>query len=144
MLLSTGGVETSAFRNILSEALDDAVSGLSTFTGASQLLRSSRLGRSFRLADTFEKLSSLGLELDQDGVRTAMGLGKILNSSLYHIKLGIKHKARIPVPGSYTLVGVCDEDRYLLPRQIYGTYNIANHYSLSSDFALRCSMCPRI
>ncbi|KAF8604246.1 RdRP-domain-containing protein [Ceratobasidium sp. AG-I] len=119
MLLSTGGVEASAFRNILSEALDDAVSGLSTFTNASQQLRSKRLGRPFRLAETFDKLSNLGLELSQGGIRTAMGLEKILNSSLYHIKLGIKHKARIPVPGSYTLVGVCDEDKYLLPKQIY-------------------------
>lgn len=144
MLLATGGVEASAFRGILAEALDDAVSGLSTFDGASQQLRNNRLGRPFRLADTFEKLSILGMELNQDGIRTATGLEKILNSSLYHIKLGIKHKARIPVPGSYTLVGVCDEDKYLLPKQIYGMYNIFNYHLLFSYFVVWRSMRARI
>jgi RNA-dependent RNA polymerase len=119
MLLWTGGVDDSVFEKLMSEALESTTSGMKDFFGAAKQLISNRLGHPFRLANTFHKLSRLELELDQPGVHTS-GLQKILNSALYHIKRDLKHKARIEVPGSYTLVGVCDEDNYLRPRQIYG------------------------
>lgn len=116
----TGGVESEVFEKLMSEVLESTISGMKTFRGAAKQLVLNRLGYPYRLAATFHKLSYLGLELDQPGVETT-GLHKILNGSLHHIKLLLKHKARIPLQGCHTLVGVCDEDDYLLPRQIYGT-----------------------
>jgi RNA-dependent RNA polymerase len=119
MLLWTGGIESSVFEKLMADALEATISGMQTFGGAAKQLITNRLGRPFRLANTFDKLSRLGLEPDQPGVRT-VGLHKLMNAGLYHIKIGLKHKARIPVPKSYTLVGVCDEDKYLRPKAIYG------------------------
>jgi RNA-dependent RNA polymerase len=119
MLLWTGGVESSVFEKLMADALEATVSEMQTFGGAAKQLFANRLGRPFHLTNTFDKLSRLGLEPDQPGVRT-VGLHKLINAGLYHIKRGLKHKARIPVPESFTLVGVCDEDKYLRPLEIYG------------------------
>lgn len=126
MLMWTNGVESSVFEDMMQNTLKDAVEGLQTFEGAKGLLFRNRLGGAFHLSDTFHRLSKLKLELDQPGVRTK-GLDKLLNGALYHIKVGLKHKARIPVPDSYTLVGVCDEDNYLRPREIYACVQRFDH-----------------
>lgn len=119
MLMWTGGVESEIFEKLMSDVLENTISGMKTLNGAAEQLVFNRLGRPYRLAGTFRKLSQLGLELGQPGMETA-GLRKILNASLHHIKILLKHKARIPLQGCHTLVGVCDEDDYLLPKQIYG------------------------
>ncbi|KAG8739905.1 hypothetical protein FRC10_005004 [Ceratobasidium sp. 414] len=132
MLLWTNGIESSVFEKMMANTLESTVSGMQTFAGVARLLINNRLGRSYRLANTFSKLSQLQLKLDQPGVRT-VGLHRLLNTSLYHIKAGLKHKARIPVPDSYTLVGVCDEDNYLKPREIYACVQRFNHKTGKTD-----------
>ncbi|KAG9094141.1 hypothetical protein FRC07_011353, partial [Ceratobasidium sp. 392] len=59
------------------------------------------------ILNRFAKLSCLGLELNQPGVQD-VGLRKLLDAGSYHLKLGLKLKARIQVLGSYTLVGKFD------------------------------------
>ncbi|CAE6500268.1 unnamed protein product [Rhizoctonia solani] len=118
VLLWSGGVEDQVFVDLMKDTLAETVSGMSTLDGVARQLLANRLGAPFHLANTFHLLSRLKLELDQENVRTS-GLHKILNATLFHIKRDLKHKARIKVPDSYTLVGVCDEDDYLRPRQIY-------------------------
>ncbi|KAG9109630.1 hypothetical protein FRC07_008274 [Ceratobasidium sp. 392] len=126
MLMWTNGVESEVFEDLMARALESTIAGMQTFGGAAKLLITNRLGRPFRLANTFEKLSRLQLEPDQAGVRT-VGLHKLMKGGLYHIKIGLKHKARIPVPESYTLVGVCDEDNYLRTREIYACVQHFDH-----------------
>ncbi|KAF8753423.1 RNA-dependent RNA polymerase [Rhizoctonia solani] len=99
VLLWSGGVEDDVFLNLMKDNLAETMSGMTTLGGL----------RSYSLQI---------IELGQDGVRTS-GLHKLLNATLFHIKRDLKHKSRIKVPDSYTLVGVCDEDDYLRPRQIY-------------------------
>ncbi|CAE6379822.1 unnamed protein product [Rhizoctonia solani] len=118
VLLWSGGVEDDVFVNLMKENLAETTSGMTTLAGAAKLLIANRLGVPFQLASTFNRLARLDLELDQEGIRTS-GLHKLLNATFFHIKRDLKHKARIKVPASYTLVGVCDEDDYLRPRQIY-------------------------
>ncbi|CAE7097912.1 unnamed protein product [Rhizoctonia solani] len=118
VLLWSGGVEDKVFVDLMKDALAETTSGMSTLNGAARQLIANRLGAPFHLASTFHRLSRLELELDQEHVRTS-GLHKLLNATFHHIKRDLKHKARIKVPDSYTLVGVCDEDDYLRPRQIY-------------------------
>ncbi|KAG9099926.1 hypothetical protein FRC06_004696 [Ceratobasidium sp. 370] len=126
MLLWTNGVHSSVFEKMMADTLESTVSGMRTFTGVARLFIDNKLGRSFQVANTFSKLSQLQLELDQPGVLT-VGLHRLMNTGLYHIKANLKHKARIPVPDSYTLVGVCDEDNYLKPRQIYACVQRYDH-----------------
>ncbi|CAE6425702.1 unnamed protein product [Rhizoctonia solani] len=118
VLLWSGGVDDKVFVDLMKDTLAETISGMSTLGGAARQLLANRLGAPFRLAHTFNRLARLELELDQENVRTS-GLHKLLNATLFHIKRDLKHKARIKVPDSYTLVGVCDEDDYLRPRQIY-------------------------
>ncbi|KAJ1307617.1 hypothetical protein OPQ81_001714 [Rhizoctonia solani] len=118
VLLWSGGVEDEVFVDLMKDALAEINSGMATLDGVAKQLIANRLGAPFHLASTFNRLARLELSLDQPGVRTS-GLHKILNATLFHIKRDLKHKARIKVPASYTLVGVCDEDEYLRPRQIY-------------------------
>ncbi|QRW18035.1 RNA-dependent RNA polymerase [Rhizoctonia solani] len=118
VLLWSGGVEDDVFLNLMKDNLAETMSGMTTLGGAAKLLIANRLGVPFQIASTLNRLSRLKIELGQDGVRTS-GLHKLLNATLFHIKRDLKHKSRIKVPDSYTLVGVCDEDDYLRPRQIY-------------------------
>ncbi|KAH7325213.1 RNA dependent RNA polymerase-domain-containing protein [Rhizoctonia solani] len=118
VLLWSGGVKDDVFVNLMKDELDKMNSEMATLGGAARQLVANRLGAPFNLANTFKRLSRLGLELDQPGVCTS-GLHKILNATFFHVKRDLKYKARIRVPDSYTLVGVCDENNYLRPRQIY-------------------------
>ncbi|CAE6414966.1 unnamed protein product [Rhizoctonia solani] len=118
VLLWSGGVKDDVFVNLMKDELDKMNSEMTTLGGVARQLIANRLGAPFNLASTFKRLSRLGLELDQPGVCTS-GLHKILNATLFHVKRDLKYKARIKVPDSYTLVGVCDENSYLRPRLIY-------------------------
>ncbi|CAE6450557.1 unnamed protein product [Rhizoctonia solani] len=118
VLLWSGGVEDEVFLKLMQRDLDEINSGMKTLEGVARQLIANRLGNPFHLANTFKRLSRLGLELDQPNLRTS-GLHKLLTATLFHVKRDLKYKARIRVPDSYTLVGVCDEDNYLRPRQIY-------------------------
>ncbi|KEP52476.1 RNA-dependent RNA polymerase [Rhizoctonia solani 123E] len=118
VLLWSGGVEDKVFLNLMQRDLAEITSGMQTLGGVAKQLIANRLGNPFHLANTFKRLSRLGLELGQPNLRTS-GLNKILNATLFHVKRNLKYKARIKVPNSYTLVGVCDEANYLRPRLIY-------------------------
>ncbi|KAG8753682.1 hypothetical protein FRC12_011463 [Ceratobasidium sp. 428] len=118
MLMWTNGVESSVFENLMASALELTTTNMETFEGVAKLLVTHRLGNSFLLSSTFHNLARLQLGPDQPGVRTT-GLHKLMNALLYRIKVSLKHKANIPVPGGHTLVGVCDEENYLRPREIY-------------------------
>ncbi|KAG9119949.1 hypothetical protein FRC07_004787, partial [Ceratobasidium sp. 392] len=80
MLLWTNGVDSSVFEKMMTETLESTVSAMETFVGVARLLINNRLGRSYRLANTFAKLSQLKLELDQPGVRT-VGLHRLMNTA---------------------------------------------------------------
>ncbi|CAE6339507.1 unnamed protein product [Rhizoctonia solani] len=112
VLLWSGGVEDEVFVKLMKDNLAQTTSDMATLEGVARQLIANRLGAPFNLANTLHRLSRLKLRLEQPNVRTS-GLHKLLNATLFHIKRDLKHKARIMVPNSYTLVGVCDEDDYL-------------------------------
>ncbi|QRW07366.1 RNA-dependent RNA polymerase [Ceratobasidium sp. AG-Ba] len=118
MLLCTNGVDASVFENLMENALQTIDAAYNKLDGVKSIFTSNRLGGAFQISKHISNLSSLGLELNQRGVQSA-GLRKLIETGIYCIKLGLKHRARIEVPNSYTLVGVCDEEFYLKPREIY-------------------------
>ncbi|KAF8686499.1 RdRP protein [Rhizoctonia solani] len=132
VLLWSGGVEDEVFVKLMKDSLARTTSDMSTLDGVAQQLYANQLGAPFHLASTFRRLSRLNIALDLPEFRTS-GIHKLLNATLFHIKRDLKHKARIKVPDSYTLVGVCDEDDYLRPRQIYACIQHVDHNSGMAD-----------
>ncbi|QRW07361.1 RNA-dependent RNA polymerase [Ceratobasidium sp. AG-Ba] len=67
MLLVSNGVDPAVFEKLMEDTLNSITTAMQTFNGVRSILVSNRLGRPYRLGDTFGKLSSLGIELDQPG-----------------------------------------------------------------------------
>ena len=105
----------------------------------SQLLKEHSLGGKFRLGFVLKQLSKLGLDFkdgtDKKAIQSAF-FERLLRFSMNHSLREVKYKARIPVPGSYQLVGVADEGQAYIkegiaseddvftlgPGRIYGTF----------------------
>ncbi|KAG8877862.1 hypothetical protein FRB98_006509 [Tulasnella sp. 332] len=132
MILETLGVPANAFIKLQDEAVDDInMATLSLRDCASFLLDMHGCGTSFRLSSVFFSLSKLGIGL-RDEQPTHVLDDKFINRAIEfaanHILRVIKHKARIPVKGSYTLVGVADIHGYLKPDEVFG-----EHRGMKSD-----------
>ncbi|KAK0238675.1 RdRP-domain-containing protein [Armillaria nabsnona] len=84
------------------------------------------LGASFHLESLFRNIArTLQVELSEDldsesGVHYGL-LKTVIAYGATHILREIKHRARIRVPGSYTLIGVSDEWDCLEEGQVYAT-----------------------
>jgi RNA-dependent RNA polymerase len=80
--------------------------------GLPGLLKSYGIGEPFHLAFILNHLTKLGLgpkdTFDKRAFRNGF-LGRLLRDSTHHVLRELKYHARIPVPGSYQLVGVADE-----------------------------------
>ncbi|KAG8991145.1 hypothetical protein FRB95_011906 [Tulasnella sp. JGI-2019a] len=115
-LLETLGVKPRILHVLLDEALEAIKEALKNTLATARLLNDYRLGTAFgvpnllHLLDRY-KLSSL---LENDRM-----LRQARNYALYHVKRDLKYKANIPVPDSYTLVGVADVHDVLEEGEIY-------------------------
>jgi len=121
MLLETLGLEKDVFlvlQNAAIQATEEAIESLIT---ASSLLEAHGLGTSFSLKSVFNNLARMGADL---GSRDDMWpfLQHVLRFCANHILRDLKYRARIPIPGSWMLVGVADEYDLLQEGQIYGEY----------------------
>jgi RNA-dependent RNA polymerase len=77
-----------------------------------RILRCHNLGNSFGLHRIVRRLNDLGLDLTNENGATIISdafLACLRNVAMNHVLRDIKHRARIPVPKSYQLVGVADE-----------------------------------
>ncbi|QRV91137.1 RNA-dependent RNA polymerase [Ceratobasidium sp. AG-Ba] len=75
-----------------------------------------RLGASFKLPGVMTRMQSSGLELQHC---YALGMKTVLKNAETDILRELKHRARIPVPESWKLVGIADEFNYLKQSEIY-------------------------
>jgi RNA-dependent RNA polymerase len=121
MLLETLGLEKDIFLKLQRAAVkatEDAIESLAT---ASSLLEAHGLGMAFSLNTVFNNMASMGADL---GTQDDMWpfLKHVLSFCANHILRDLKYRARIPVPGSWLLVGVADEYGLLQEGEIYGEY----------------------
>lgn len=140
MVLENRGVNKDEFLDLQNLAKRDVLTARESLTNFRKLLKAHNLGNKFHLAFIVESLSCLGLDFTAHDSMQALGseiFSRLLRYSINSVLRTMKHRARIPVPKSYKLVGVADEgvayldevgeeergNVYTLPAgRIYGTY----------------------
>ncbi|KAI8897258.1 RNA dependent RNA polymerase-domain-containing protein [Globomyces pollinis-pini] len=120
-ILEDLGVSPQAILSVQNDAIKDIQNSTKSFASASKLLEHYGLGKSFKIPALLSNMLTI-LDLDLADICEEDGLPSILDIlrySVYHILRDIKHRARIPVPGSYVLGGVADEWKILKAGEIY-------------------------
>ncbi|GLB43035.1 putative rdRP-domain-containing protein [Lyophyllum shimeji] len=124
MLLEHLGVKNETFIRLQQDAIDTVDYTRSSFREASKVLQQHGLGASFRLPSLLNNLVSQ-LKLEDDAVTPRILRCDLITNSLAdsatHILRELKFRGRIPVPGSFTLIGVSDEWGCLRKGEIYAT-----------------------
>jgi len=115
MLLEGLGVPYDVFHSFQEKAVSETKSATATLTEAAHLLEKHGLGASFKLPSTMQSLAKLGL----DSIYDDPFYTRLLKVGVYHILRDLKHHARIPIPGAWTLVGVADVHDYLKEGEIF-------------------------
>ena len=113
MFLEDLHVKREYFETLQDEAIADAKTIHNSITDFCAVLEKHFFGSPYRLSFTLKRLrDKYGLELhsknDDSGLDTQF-LKQIRHVAMLSVLREIKHRANIPVPGSYHLVGIADE-----------------------------------
>ncbi|KAJ7139530.1 RNA dependent RNA polymerase-domain-containing protein [Mycena epipterygia] len=124
-LLEHHGAAPEVFMALQNSTIDEIQSLKNSLLQASKIFSQYGLGASFRLPSLFNNLFYL-LKLEiGDWSDPQVFQHQLIKTALAyattHILREIKHRAHIPVPGSYTLIGVSDEWDCLDDGEIYAT-----------------------
>ncbi|KAJ7102468.1 RdRP-domain-containing protein, partial [Mycena belliarum] len=124
-LLEYHGTPGDAFMGLQKLAIDEVESIKGSLIQASKIFSQHGLGASFRLPSLFNNLFhqlkfEIGPWSDSQFFQHQL-IKSALACAITHILREIKHRAHIPVPGSYTLIGVSDEWDCLEDGEIYAT-----------------------
>jgi hypothetical protein len=120
------GVKNESFIGLQEMAVRDIRSSCTSFIEASKLFGQHGLGASFRLPSLLTNLKTqLGLDITSGSTANDILDHYLINESIRcaraHALREIKHRAHIPVPDSFTLLGVSDEWDCLREGEIYAT-----------------------
>ncbi|KAJ6627010.1 RNA dependent RNA polymerase-domain-containing protein [Mycena sp. CBHHK59/15] len=125
VLLEHHGTPAEVFFDLQNSAIDEVQRIKDSLQQASKIFSQHGLGGSFRLPSLFNNLfHQLHLEIGPWEDPTVFRHQLIKTTLAYattHVLREIKHRARILVPGSYTLIGVSDEWDCLEEGEIYAT-----------------------
>ncbi|BGP17969.1 hypothetical protein JCM10213v2_006017 [Rhodosporidiobolus nylandii] len=110
------GVEPDVLLDLQTEAAEAIGDARSSFGKAASMLERVGLGHAAHLSSTLHNLASL---LNSPASDVDPFLNACVDVAIADALRSLKFKARIPVPDSYTLVGVADEDGYLNEGEIY-------------------------
>ncbi|KAG8748541.1 hypothetical protein FRC10_003675 [Ceratobasidium sp. 414] len=117
MVLETvNKIQPDIFLRLQRQAVREVQETMYTFNGAAKLLEKHGLGASFKLPAIMIRVQNIGLELEHC---YALGMKTVLKDAETDILRELKHRARIPVPDSWKLVGIADEFNYLREGEIY-------------------------
>ncbi|KAK0202976.1 RdRP-domain-containing protein [Desarmillaria ectypa] len=125
-LLEHHQVPLKSFKDLQDRAINEVRQTKKSLDAAATTFTHHGLGSSFHLESLFRNMSrTLQVELSEDldsesGVHYGL-LKTVIAYGATHILREIKHRARIRVPGSYTLIGVSDEWDCLEEGQVYAT-----------------------
>jgi hypothetical protein len=89
-----------------------------SFRQSAKLMEKAGLGFSCNFPKILKRFSSL-MRTDKTDEASTTFIDDCLDLAIIECLRDLKYRARIPLEGSYTLVGVADEDRCLQPGQIY-------------------------
>ncbi|KAG8946221.1 hypothetical protein FRC04_011967 [Tulasnella sp. 424] len=123
MILETLGVPARVFIKLQDEAVREVDEATQTLTKCSKFLDAHGIGTSYRLSSVMLNLNKLKVGLRSE-TAAALNLNdpfldRAIEFAANHVLRVMKHKARIPVKGSYTLVGVVDVHGWLQPNEVF-------------------------
>ena len=135
MILDHLGVEHEVVVNAQHQVLMEASRACTiALASLARIVDEYGLGRPFKLHRLLLYLIKGGLhyrDLFQDSRPVTKFFEKIGDTILVHLKRDVKYRARIPIPNSYTLVGVADVHGYLKPGEVFSVYPAFVHDILS-------------
>lgn len=111
MIYEDLGVHKEAFLNLQNDAVVEVRSARHSVAQFATLLKTNGLGFPFGLSRILWKLESYGLDLDGLPAISFNDpfIANIIRCAMTSVLRDIKFRSRIPVPGSYQLVGIADE-----------------------------------
>jgi RNA-dependent RNA polymerase len=118
MILETLGVPIPSFVDLQKVMIASITSSTHRMELSAQLLATHGLGTAFRIPSVLLGLAKMGLASPPPEDKF---LARGLNYAVNHVLRCLKHRARIHVPDSWTLVGVADFHRYLGEGEVFGT-----------------------
>ncbi|KAG9008075.1 hypothetical protein FRB94_013732 [Tulasnella sp. JGI-2019a] len=147
MILETLGVPASSFIKLQDEAVDDIEMAAHSLRGCADLLLDAHgFGTSFRLSSVFYSLSKLGIGFPEETPLHVLNddfIDRAIEFAANHALRVIKHKARIPVKGSFTLVGVADIHGYLKPNEVFVCIKEKNRRTMWLEGKLLVTRSPQ-
>ncbi|KAJ3488459.1 hypothetical protein NLI96_g2801 [Meripilus lineatus] len=115
MILEGLGVRFEVFHELQKAAVAETNRSKESLSLAARLLERYGLGTAFHLTSVMLNLDKLGVgPLVWDSFWNQM-----MDFAINHVLRELKHRARIPVPGAWNLVGVADIHGYLQEDQIF-------------------------
>lgn len=118
MILETLGVPIQSFVDLQKAAITLVTTSAHDMKSSAKLFTDYGLGASFRIPSVLLGLARRGIlqpPLENEFLKRA------LNYGVNDVLRSLKHKARIYIPNSWTLVGVADTHKYLREGEIFGT-----------------------
>lgn len=100
------------------QAIQKIEGSRASFRASAKLLEREGLGISSKFSKILRRFSSL-MGTDQTDYIGSRFIHDCLDLAVIECLRSLKYRARIPLEGSYTLVGVADEDQYLQEGQVY-------------------------
>ncbi|THU79982.1 RdRP-domain-containing protein [Dendrothele bispora CBS 962.96] len=125
MLLEGLGVPYESFKKFQDQAVQYAEDSTQSFDRAAHFLQGAGLGTSFRIPSVLNSLTKLGVFAFQD----ESFYQKIMEYGKNHALRLLKHRARIPVPGAYNLVGIADIHKELPPKHIFACIRTVDNWA---------------
>lgn len=144
MILDHLGVEHDVIVNAQYQVLMETSRACTIALGSlARIVDEYGLGRPFKFHRLLLHLIKGGLhyrDLFQDSRPVTKFFQRVGDAILVNIKRDVKHRARIPIPNSYTLVGVADVHGYLKPAEVFSMCTaFVKRYSLTRF----CSCNPK-
>ncbi|KAL5489956.1 hypothetical protein ACEPAI_4789 [Sanghuangporus weigelae] len=122
MILEDREVKKDVFLELLDSAITDVHLTRKSVTHFVTVMKSHGLGSTFGVSSLLQKLSVYGLDLNpRNPARNLRNpfIDNLIGSTISSVLRDIQYRCRIPVPKSYTLVGVADEGPAYIERGEY-------------------------
>jgi RNA-dependent RNA polymerase len=122
MLLEGLGIKPHIFLQLQRNTVKQTINATKDIGATASLIEAFGLGSAFHLPSVLHSLNNLQLNFASDANPSTMLTPfwmRILDCFVHHALRELKYKARIPIPGSWTLVGVADVYEELQEGEIF-------------------------
>lgn len=140
MLLEGLGIPFDVFKGYQDMAVHETRTAAHSLSRAAALFEGHGLGTSYRLPSVMRSLE----RLSNESLTGNQFYEKMLEYAINHILRLLKHYARIPVPGAWTLVGVADVHQHLKPGEIFACIKPVNGRTRYLEGRVLISRSPTI